>query len=106
MSFFPESCLRARLPLVGSRNVLGMLMETLGCSEQLDPFCGSLIIEHLLMARMFQQEGGLLVAVRLSPAVTTRVAASMHTCASRHTRVSVCMGMFVPLCYASVCEFV
>lgn len=32
-----------------SRNVLGMLVETSGGSEQLDPFCGSLIIEHLLM---------------------------------------------------------
>ena len=32
------------------RNVLGILMEACGCSEQLDPFCGLLIIEHLLMA--------------------------------------------------------
>lgn len=31
------------------RNVPGMLIEAFGCSEQLDPFCGLLIIEHLLM---------------------------------------------------------
>ena len=55
-----------------------MLMETLGCSEQLDPFCGSLIIQHLLMACMFQQQGRLLVAVRLSHAVLTHVTVSMQ----------------------------
>lgn len=67
-------------------------MEMLGCSEQLDPFCGSLIIEHLLMAWMFQQQGRLLVAIRLSPAVLTHVAVSMHTRVLK--RVSVC-GLFI-----------
>lgn len=42
-----------------STNVLGMLMEAFGGSEQLDPFCGLLIIEHLLMERMFQQQARL-----------------------------------------------
>lgn len=69
-------------------------MEMRGCSEQLDPFCGSLIIEQLLMAWMFQQQGRLLVAIRLSPAVLTHVAASMHTRVPK--RVSVCTpGLFI-----------
>lgn len=71
---------------------MGMLMETLGCSEQLDPFCGLLIIEHLLMARMFQQQGRLLVAVRLSFAVLTHVAVPMHTHALKQVRVC---GLFI-----------
>lgn len=56
-----------------------MLMEAFGCSEQLDPFCGLLIIEHLLMAWMFQQQQGrLLVIIRLSVAVLTH--ANTHIC--------------------------
>lgn len=46
---------KAGIVLTAPPNILGMLMELLGCSEQLNPFCGSLIIVHSLMAWMFQQ---------------------------------------------------
>lgn len=90
---------------------MGMLMETLGCSEQLDPFCGSLIIEHLLMAWMFQQQGRLLVAVRLSFAVLTHVAVSMHTRVLKYVSVDcsfVCLLRCICVClraYDLVCTF-
>ncbi len=97
--FFPRELTESRNNSGCSRNVTGMLMETMGCSEQLDPFCGSLIIEHLLMAWMFQQQGRLLVAIRLSFAVLTHVAVSMHTRVLKHA--SLCglfIWVFVTLC--------
>lgn len=76
--FFPP--FRMQLAVIGSdsgcsRNIRGMLMAAFGCGEQLDPFCGLLIIEHLLMALMFQQQGRLLLVTRLSTAGPARAAA-------------------------------
>lgn len=81
-----------------SRNVLGMLMEAYGCTEQLDPFCGLLIIEHLLMAWMFRQQDRPLVVIRLSLAVMTHVAVPTCTYVLKH--VSVCMSELLFFCFA------
>lgn len=86
-----------------------MLMETFGCSEQLDPFCGSLIIERLLMAWMFQQQGRLLVAIWLNPTVLTHVAVSVHTRVLKHVSMCVDCSSFCLLncfrAYDIVCMF-
>lgn len=102
--FFPRELIESRNNLGCSRHILGMLMEMFGCSEQLDPFCGSLIIEHLLMAWMFQQLGRLLVAIRLNSAVLLHVATSLYKHILKHVSMSVncsslcllhCMSLFM-----------
>ena len=87
--FFSRELIESRNNSGCSRHILGMLMETFGCSEQLDPFCGSLIIEHLLMAWMFQQQSRLLVAIRLNPAVLPHVAVSLYTRVLKHVGMCV-----------------